>query len=139
MHLVAGWLDLRYLERETIALNDEVTAVYRSVNPRGAVPDVEKQLKNQLAALRGDGSGRTFSAFIAPLAAAVAAQEGTVLASLNFSQRTSELRVNLYAARFSDVEKLRQTLADRGYRAVLENSSRSGTGVRARLRIGDRS
>lgn len=139
VHLVAGWLDLRYLERETIALNDEVTAVYRSVNPRGAVPDVEKQLKNQLAALRGDGSGRTFSAFIEPLAAAVAAQEGTVLASLNFSQRTSELRVNLYAAGFSDVEQLRQSLADRGYRAVLENSSRSGTGVRARLRIGDRS
>ncbi|MEO0436320.1 MAG: type II secretion system protein GspL [Pseudomonadota bacterium] len=139
VHLVAGWLDLRHLQRQTIALNDEVTAVYRSVNPRGAVPDVEKQLKNQLSALRGDGSGRTFSSFVEPLAAVVAAQEGTVLASLNFSQRTSELRVNLYAAGFSDVEQLRQSLTDRGYSAVLENSSRSGTGVRARLRIGDRS
>ncbi|MEM1141019.1 MAG: type II secretion system protein GspL [Pseudomonadota bacterium] len=139
VHLLAGWLDLRQLQRETLELSDEVMATYRAVNPRGAVAQVEAQLRRQLASLRGDAPGASFSEFLAPLAAAVDARDGAVLASLNYSQRSSDLRINLFARNFEDVEALREDLITRGYSAVLESSSRSGEGVRARLRIGGRS
>jgi type II secretion system protein L len=139
LHLLSGWFDYRRLERENLALRQEIESVYRGVNPRGAVVDPEKQLSRQLAGLRGSGGGGSFTALLAPLGEAIAARPDTVLASLNYSQRTAELRVNLIAPSFDEVEALRAGLVAQGYDATLENSSRSGTSVRARLRIGTRS
>jgi general secretion pathway protein L len=136
VYLLAGWLDYRRLERENIALRQEIQAVYRGVNPRGAVVDAPKQLSRQLAALRGGGSGASFTALLAPVGEAIAERPDTVLASLNYSQRSAELRINLLAPSFAEVEELRAGLVSRGYDATLENSSRSGSSVRARMRIG---
>ena len=138
-HLIAGWLDYRRLERENLALRTEIEAVYREVNPRGAVSNAERQLSNQLAGLRGGQSSASFTAMLAPLATQLSAIEDAALASINYSERSGELRVNVIAGTFVDVEKLRSGLVAAGFDAKLENSSRSGDGVRARLTIGDRS
>jgi len=136
-HLIASWLDLRQLEAENLALRSEIQSVYREVNPRGAVADAEKQLKRQLAALGGgaDGGGG-FTALLEPLAKLVSQQDGAALASLNYSQSSDELRVNMLAADFAAVETIRSGLVEAGFSATLESSSRSGQRVRARLRIG---
>lgn len=139
IHLLSGWLDLRRLERENLVLRTEIQSVYRQVNPRGAVVDAQKQLQRQLDSLRGGGTGTTFTGLLAPLGALFSPNSGLVLASLSYSQRNAELRVNLLAANFADVEALRVALEAAGYIASLESSSRSGDRVRARLRIGDRS
>ena len=98
--------------------------------------DAERQLRRQLAALRGGEVGASFSALLAPLGEAVAAGRGVLLASLNYSQRSGELRLNLLAPDFAAVETLRQRLVEAGLEASLETSSRSGERVRARLRVG---
>lgn len=130
------WLDLRRLDRENLVLRQEIQALYRQVNPRGNVVDAERQLRRQIQALSGDGGNASFTTLLAPLGEAVSRREGTRLASLNYSQRSGELRVNLLAPDFDEVEALRQALVKAGLQATLENSSRNGDRVRARLRIG---
>ena len=136
LHALALWMDLRRLQRQDVALRGEIQALYREVNPRGAVVDAERQLRRQVAALRGGEVGASFSALLAPLGEAVAAGSGVLLASLNYSQRSGELRLNLLAPDFAAVETLRQRLVEAGLEASLETSSRSGERVRARLRVG---
>jgi type II secretory pathway component PulL len=55
---------------------------------------------------------------------------------LTYSQSRGELRINLLAPDFGAVERLQSALSAQGVQATLENSSRSGDQVRARLRIG---
>lgn len=136
LHALALWMDLHRLQRQDVALRGEIQALYREVNPRGAVVDAERQLRRQVAALRGGEVGASFSALLAPLGEAVAAGSGVLLASLNYSQRSGELRLNLLAPDFAAVETLRQRLVEAGLEASLETSSRSGERVRARLRVG---
>ena len=136
LHLVSGWFDLNRLERENLALRGEIQAIYREVNPRGNLVDAERQLRGQIAALRGGADGGSFMASLAPLGERVNAGSGLQLASLTYSQGRGEIRINLLAPDFSAVESLQQALAADGVDAVLENSSRSGDQVRARLRLG---
>ncbi len=136
VHMLSGWLDYRRLERENLVLRSEIQSIYREVNPRGAVVDAQKQLQRQLAALGGSEAGGSFTGMLAPLATLLAERRDMVLASLNYSQRNAELRVNLLAPDFAEVEALRAALLTAGFEASLESSSRSGERVRARLRIG---
>jgi type II secretion system protein L len=138
-HLLSGWLDIQRLERQNLALRSEIERVYREVNPRGAVVDAERQLERQLATLRGGSGGGSFTGLLSPLAMEMSAADGMQLASLNYSQGSRELRINLLAPDFGAVEGLRTALTQDGLEATLENSSRSGDRVRARLRIGGRS
>lgn len=139
LQLVSGWLDYRRLQRENVALRSEIVDVYREISPRGAISDAERQLRTQLAGLAGGAGGVSFTSILEPLAQQVAEIEGVNLVSLNFSRRTSELRVNLIAPDFAAVERLREALVQQSIEASLENSSRNGESVRARLRIGARS
>ncbi|MFK8040731.1 type II secretion system protein GspL [Congregibacter sp.] len=138
IHLISGWLDLQRMERENLVLRTEIESIYRGVNPRGAIVDAEKQLRRQLDGLRGGTAGGSFTGLLAPVGASLSSQDETLLASLSYSQRNAELRLNLLAADFADVESLRGSLEQAGYSATLESSSRSGDRVRARLRVGER-
>ena len=135
LHLASGWLDLWRLERENLALRSEMQGIYRSVNPRGAVVEVETQLRRQLEELGVGETGPGLMVLLAPLGELFAAQEGATLIRLNFNQRSGQLRVNMLAADFNAVEQVRAGLAAAGLSATLENSSRSGEQVLARLRI----
>lgn len=136
LHGVSGWLDYRRLERQNVALRQEIETLYREINPRGAVSDPERQLRQQLGDLSGGRGGTSFSGLLAPLGSAMAKRDDMLLASLNYSQRSGELRINLLAPSFAEVEGLREDLVNAGLDANLENSSRSGDRVRARLRLG---
>jgi len=133
LQLASGWLDLRHLKQENLALRAEIQSVYRSVNPRGAAPDAERQLRRQLEELGGGGGGPAFTVLLAPLAEVLDEQDGATLASLNFNQRSGQLRVNMLVGDFGAVERIRAGLASSGLKATLENSSRAGDQVRARL------
>jgi general secretion pathway protein L len=134
LHVLGGWLDLRRLEADNLALRGEIERRYRDVNPRGALVDAEKQLRRQLDAL-GGGEASGFSRVLGPLGRLMAQRTDNALASLNYSQGSGELRVNLLAPDFDAVEDIRAGLVNAGLDATLENSSRAGEGVRARLRI----
>jgi type II secretion system protein L len=103
------------------------------------VVDPEKQLSRQLNDLRGGAQSSGFVGLVAQVGAVLAANPGTSIASLNYSQRAGEMRLNILAADYGAVERIREAIGASGLEAQLENSNAQGDGVRARLRVAERS
>ncbi|MBT3410183.1 MAG: type II secretion system protein GspL, partial [Halieaceae bacterium] len=61
------------------------------------------------------------------------------IVSINYNDKSGEMRLNLLAADYEAVERIRTGIAESGLQATLENSSAQGERVRARMRVGDRS
>jgi type II secretion system protein L len=139
LHLLATWADYAQLDRQNLALRGAIESSYRQANPRGAVVDPEKQLSRQLNDLRGGGQSSGFVSLVAQVGEVLAANPGTSIASLNYSQRAGEMRLNILAADYGAVEKIREAIGATGLEATMENSNAQGDGVRARLRVAERS
>lgn len=141
LQLAAGYLDYLNLKRDNLALRGAVESSYRKAYPRGAIVDAETQLQRQLAALRGSGQASGFVHLMEQVGQALAASPGTSLASINynFSDRGGEMRMNIVAADFEAVERVRADINRAGLEAVMENSNAQGDRVRARLRVGEKS
>lgn len=138
LHLLAGWADLRQLEAQNLALRTGIEQSYRRVIPRGMVPEPERQLRRQLDELGGTAGGSGFSTLIARVGDVVSENPGSSLVSINYNDRAAEMRLNILAADYEEVERIRAGFVDAGLEASLENSSAQGEQVRARLRVGGR-
>jgi type II secretory pathway component PulL len=103
------------------------------------VVDPEKQLARQLNDLRGGAQSSGFVGLVARVGEVLAANPGTSIASLNYSQRAGEMRLNILASDYGAVDRIREGIAATGLEASLENSSAQDDGVRARLRVAERS
>lgn len=139
LQLGADSLELRALEKDNLALRQAVETSYRQAFPKGAVVDAEKQLSRQLDALRGTSESGGFVSLMEQVGSVVAAMPGTSIATINYNDKSAEMRMNLVAADFEAVEELRTKINAAGLEAVMESSNAQGKGVRARLRIGERS
>lgn len=141
VQLVATYTDYVKLERENLALRGAVESSYRKANPRGNAPEPEKQLRRQLASMRGSGENSGFVRLIEQVGAVIAGSSGTSIDGINynFSARGGEMRMNIVAADFGAVERVRADINKAGLEAVMESSSAQGDQVRARLRVGDKS
>ncbi len=139
LQLVAAYVDYRGLKRENLALRAAVEESYRKAFPRGAVVDAEKQLQRQLDALRGSGQSGGFVSLMNRVGAVIAGNPGTSIASINYSDRADEMRMNIVAQDYEAVERVRTAINGAGLQAVMESSSAQGDQVRARLRVGERS
>lgn len=137
LQLLATFLDWRAAAAQNLALRAATEASFRQVNPRGAMVDAEKQLQRQLNELRGAGPGGGFLPLLASVGEVLDKESGTLLASLNYSARAGEMRMNIVADDFAAVERVRAGINGTGLAAVLESSSAQDSGVRARLRVGD--
>lgn len=139
LQLGAGYADYRELRAQNLALRGAVEESYRSVFPRGQVVDAEKQLSRQLDALRGTAQSGGFVSLVDQVGAAVAGMPNTSIDTLNYNDRAEEMRLNILAADFESVERLRGRINETGLEAIMESSSAQGDQVRARLRVGKRS
>lgn len=141
LQLVATYTDYLKLERENLALRGAVESSYRKANPRGNAPEPEKQLERQLAAMRGSGQNSGFVHLMEQVGGVVAGNTGTSIDAINynFSDRGGEMRMNIVAADFEAVERVRAGINKAGLEAIMESSSAQGDKVRARLRVGDKS
>lgn len=135
LQLLAMWAHNRELAQHNLALRAAIEASYREAVPQGALVDPERQLRQQLAALGGGSGDGRFVALLEQVGSALATQPGARLSSVNYTQRGGDMRLALVAADFAAVEAVRAALERSGLRATLENSSTSGTEVRARLRL----
>ncbi|MFK7977625.1 MAG: type II secretion system protein GspL [Halioglobus sp.] len=139
LQLGADYLELRTLDEDNLALRQAVETSYRQAFPKGAVVDAEKQLSRQLDALRGTSESGGFVSLMEQVGGVVAAMPGTSIATINYNDKSAEMRMNLVATDFEAVEELRTKINAAGLEAVMESSNAQGDGVRARLRIGERS
>ena len=138
LQVAASYVDYSQLEAENLKLRGQIQEIYRGVNPRGAIVDPEKQLNRQLMELRGSGGSSNFVSLLEAVGAVIEAQQGTQLATINYSSKLGEVRVTLLAPDFRAVESVRSQLASAGLEAEMENSNAQGDQVRARLRVGSK-
>ena len=139
LQLGAVYAEYRSLLAQNIALRSAVQASYRSAFPTGVVVDAEKQLRRQLDALGGTGNGAGFVSLMERVGAAIVGMPGTTIASINYNDKSGEIRLNVVAADFEGVEKLRSRMNEAGLEAVTESSNTKGDRVSARLRVKERS
>ncbi len=139
LQLLATYVDYRQLKQENLELRTAIDTSYRRANPKGAAPEKEKQLARQLASLRGTAQSGGFINLMERVGAVIAQRPGTVLASINYSDRAGEMRMNIIAADFEAVEAIRAGMNDAGLAAVMESSNAQGDKVRARIRVGEKS
>ena len=139
LHLLATYMDYRHLQQENVALRMAVETSYRRVFPRGAVPRPEVQLQRELDGLTGSGQSTGVVSFMARVGAVIAASNGTSIVSINYNDKTAEMRINIVTANYETVEQVRAGINAAGLEAVMENSSAQQETVRARLRIGEKS
>lgn len=141
LQMISTYTDYLKLERENLALRGAVESSYRKANPRGNAPEPEKQLQRQLVALRGTGQNSGFVHLVEQVGTVIASNSGTSIDAINynFSDRGGEMRMNILAADFETVERVRANMNEAGLDAVMESSSAQGDKVRARLRVGGRS
>ena len=69
----------------------------------------------------------------------VASRPGTSIATINYSDKSGEIRMNILASDYEAVEQVRVGINESGLEAVMENSSAQGEQVRARIRVGEKS
>lgn len=139
LQLGTAYAEYRSLSAQNVALRSAVQETYRSVFPTGVVVDAEKQLRRQLDALGGTGEGPGFVTLMERVGATIAEMPGTTIASINYNDKGGEMRLNIVAADFEGVEKLRSRMNEEGLEAITESSNTKGNRVSARLRVKERS
>ncbi|MFK8047664.1 MAG: type II secretion system protein GspL [Halioglobus sp.] len=136
LQLVSGYSNFLSLERQNLALRQEIESSARQVFPRGALSQAEKQLKRELNSLKGTAQSSGFVHMISRVGEIVAEKPGASIASLNYNDKSDEMRINLTAKNFEEVEAIRIAMTSAGLEATMENSNAQGDQVRARLRVG---
>jgi type II secretion system protein L len=136
VNLIATYAEFSSLARENESLRLAVEQSYRKAYPRGALVDAEKQLKRQLAALRGSGQTSGFVSLINRVGEVITRYPGTQIASINYNDTGDEVRMNITASDFEAVEDIRAAMNKAGMSAKMESSNVQGERVRARMRIG---
>jgi general secretion pathway protein L len=89
-----------------------------------------------LDALRGTAQASGFTHMLNRVGKIVAAKPGAAIASINYSDKGGDMRINITAGGFEAVESIRTQMTAAGLEAVMESSNAQGDQVRARLRIG---
>lgn len=135
LQVVATYVDYRELASENLAMRRQIEAIYREVNPRGKARDYIKALQQQLGSLQGGRQSVGFVSLLERIGRVVQTEQGAQLASINFSDKLGDLRLNLVVPDFKAVESIRTRLDAAGLEAQMENSNASGDVVRARLKV----
>jgi len=138
LQMGAVFAEYRNLSAQNLALRGAVEESYRRAFPQGAVVDAEKQLRRQLDALGGTGQASGFVGLLDRVGGAIAGMPGTTIASINYNDKGDEMRLNIIAANFEDVEQLRTRIHEAGLDATMGSSNMQGTRVSARLRVSER-
>lgn len=134
LSILSAYVRVSMLQQTNIELRREIEQTYRSVVPKGAVMDAEKQLRRKVAGLKGQ-SEASFVELFARVAQVIAGTSELALQSLNYTGKQSEIRITVTAKNFEDVEKSRVKLEQLGLKAELTGSSTEGDRTRARLKI----
>jgi len=123
------------LKDDNIALRAAIEESYRQANPRGSLVDAEKQLDRQIAEYAVGVRGLIFTEILDRVGRVIAVSSELTLSSINYSDSAGEVRLDLLAPNYDEIEALRERFTTSGLNATLETSSQRDTQVRARLKV----
>jgi len=134
--IAQSWWQVSLLEARNVEYRVAIEDAYRQAFPKSRVVNPRRQMESRLSNLNGAG-GSTGSNMLSLMT--VLSQEpqaaGLQISAINYESRASELRIDILADNFQQVERLRSALKARGVEAELQNSSASGNKVRAKLSL----
>jgi general secretion pathway protein L len=134
--LAATYAEFASLQSENQALRLAVEQIYRKAYPKGALVDAEKQLNRQLGALQGSTQASGFVSLISKVGKVISTTPGTTISSMNYSDKSDEVRLNITANNYEVVDEIRTALNRAGMSATMESSNAQGEKVQARMRVG---
>jgi general secretion pathway protein L len=132
-NLAQGW----HLQRQADEYAAASAALYQELFPQDSkLVNLRAQFDQHLQA--GAGSGQTrLLGLLAQVSGALAAEGGQVqISQVDFSEARGDLAMQVQAAGFAELERLRERLQDSGLAVQLGSASREGAGVSARVVIG---
>jgi general secretion pathway protein L len=132
-NLAQGW----HLQRQADEYAAASAALYKELFPQDSkLVNLRAQFDQHMQA--GAGSGQTrLLGLLAQVSGALAAEGGQVqISQVDFSEVRGDLAMQVQAAGFAELERLRERLQESGLAVQLGSASREGAGVSARVVIG---
>ncbi len=127
------------LKNENLRLRQEISAVYQEAFPNSPVTDPEKQMRSKLKRLQTGAQSTNFLPLFYQTSETLAEFGDLKLLSINFDSRADELRADLVAKKFQDLDRVRAALGKQSIDAQLVNSSSVDEGVRAKMKFRSKS
>lgn len=134
--IAQAWWQVGLLESRNLAYRQTIEKTYREAFPKSRVVNPRRQMAAKLEELEGGvvSSGSNMLSLLSALSAEEQAAS-LQISGINYEARAGELRIDVLADNFQQVEKIRKALLARGVKAELQNSSAAGNKVRAKLAL----
>lgn len=126
---------VRTLERENLAVRQEIEQVFRAAMGPGRMTNPEVQLRQAVSEVQpASAAGRLVTPLLEDLLPTLATDDTTVR-SIAYAANSGEINLSVQAGAFSSIENLRERIAARGLQAEVLSASAQGDVHSARLRI----
>ncbi len=135
VYTLAAFLQNQRLQADNVHLRQQMMAVYQQTFPNSQVSDPEAQMRSQLQKFSGGSVSSAFLPLFYRAAEALNTFEGLNLLNINFDSRNNEMRADLLAKQFQDLEQIRLKLDAAGIAAQLVSSNSVDGSERARMKF----
>lgn len=113
----------------------EMNTVYLEAVPNGRPGDPEGALRSMVRGLDGESNATNLMLILDGVSGALAGNSDIVMSSFRYNGDQKELRFNLEAKSFSDLESLRSAVEQKGFAAELLRVTAEGDVTQANMRV----
>jgi general secretion pathway protein L len=134
VHVAAQALQIHHANRNSAALDEQITQIFSTTVPGEPLRDARKQLQSRLDRIRRAGAGpEYFLKSLQVLSDALSAEPKTHVDTLNYHDQTLDLKVT--APDLGAVSQISQRVGKQGLTADIQSSTPVPSGVEAHLQI----
>jgi general secretion pathway protein L len=134
VHVAATALEIHRANRETAALDAEISRVFSQTMPAEAINDPRRQMQSRLERIRRSEPGQEyFLRSLEALSSAMSAMPNTIIDTLSYREQTFDLKVT--APSLAALSQLSQLVDKQGLTAEIQSSTPAGTAIEAHLQV----
>ncbi len=133
--LLVNFLQVQQLKAAQAEMQKDIESAFRSVVPRGAMVDPLRQLKTKMKGLSSVAEGSDSVWLIARVTPHLQAAGKVKLQGFQYNHERNELRLNVQAPTFKDIERLRSVLDGGEVKSTLMNASAQAGVHSARIKV----
>jgi general secretion pathway protein L len=134
VHVGTEWLQIHRANKQSAALDAEISALFASAMPSETLHDARRQMQSRLERIRKSDVGpEYFLRTMQVLSGAVATVPQTTVDALSYRDQTLDLKVT--APSISALSQLSQAVNKQGLVADIQSSTPVSTGVEAHMQI----
>jgi general secretion pathway protein L len=133
-HIAAGMIRIHQANRETQALDTQISQIFQQVMPSEKIVDPRRQMQSRLDRIRHSGAGpEYFLHALEVLSGAISTAPNTRIDSLSYREQALDLRVT--APSLTALSQLSQQVTKQGLTADIQSSQPVAGGVDAHLQV----